>query len=209
MTQYARNERRALADLLTNTGPDAPTLCEGWTTRDLAAHLVVRDRRPDTAAGILLPAFAGHTEKVRLAQAAKPYPQVVDEIRRPPWWSPVSNPLTHELANGLEFFVHHEDVRRARPDAAARTLGADHQRALWKAVRLTARMGLRKLRVPVTVKAPGIGTLQVGDGVPQATLVGEPGELALFLSGRQQVARVQIEGDPTLVARLRGAELGL
>jgi hypothetical protein len=92
---------------------------------------------------------------------------------------------------------------------APRTLGADHQRALWKAVRLTARMGLRKLHVAVTVRAPGIGTLQVGDGVPQATLVGEPGELALFLSGRQRVARVQIEGDPDLVAKLKGAKLGM
>jgi uncharacterized protein (TIGR03085 family) len=209
MTQYARNERRALADLLIGVGPDAPTLCEGWTTRDLAAHLVVRERRPDTAAGILIPAFAGHTEKVRLAEAAKQYAEVVQDIRNPPWWSPVSNPLTHELANGLEFFVHHEDVRRARPDVQPRTLPTEQQRALWGAVRLTAKMGLRKLHAPVAVKAPGLGTVQVGTGTPQATLVGEPGELALFLSGRQRVARVQIEGEPGLVARLKGAKLGL
>jgi uncharacterized protein (TIGR03085 family) len=209
MTQYARNERRALADLLITTGPDAPTLCEGWTTRDLAAHLVVRDRRPDTAAGILIPAFAGHTEKVRLTEAAKPYPEVVEQIRNPPWWSPVSNPLTHELANGLEYFVHHEDVRRAGPDVPPRTLGTGQQRALWGAVKLTAKMGLRGLHAPVAVRAPGFGTVQVGSGAPQATLVGEPGELALFLSGRQRVARVQVEGSPDLVARLKGAKLGL
>ena len=49
---YSREERRALCALLDETGPDAPTLCEGWTTGDLAAHLVLRERRPDAAAGV-------------------------------------------------------------------------------------------------------------------------------------------------------------
>jgi uncharacterized protein (TIGR03085 family) len=209
MTQYARNERRALADLLLAAGPDAPTLCEGWTTRDLAAHLVVRDRRADAAAGVLIPRFAAHTERLRRAVAAKAYPEVVDEVRKPPWWSPVSNPLTHEVANALEFFIHHEDVRRARPEWQPRTLGSDHQRALWGATKLTARMGLKKLHAPVAVRAPGFGTLQVGDGTPQATLVGEPGELVLFLSGRQRAARVQVEGAPELTKRLKSARLGM
>jgi uncharacterized protein (TIGR03085 family) len=208
MTQYARNERRALADLLIAVGPDAPTLCEGWTTRDLAAHLVVRERRPDSVIGVLVPQFAGHTDRVRLAEAAKPYPQVVDEVRNPPWWSPISNPLTHEVVNLLEFFIHHEDVRRAGADWQPRTLGSEHQRALWAATKLTAKMGLRKLHVPVSVRAPGFGTIQAGDGTPQATLVGEPGELALFISGRQRAARVQVEGAPELTQRLRTAKLG-
>src|SRR5690606_24047731 len=42
MTEHARAERHALADLLMAVGPDAPTLCAGWTTAHLAAHLVVR-----------------------------------------------------------------------------------------------------------------------------------------------------------------------
>ena len=37
---YAQDERAALAALLDETGPDGPTLCEGWQTRDMAAHLV-------------------------------------------------------------------------------------------------------------------------------------------------------------------------
>jgi hypothetical protein len=36
-------ERLELCDLLLELGPDAPTLCEGWTTADLAAHLVLRE----------------------------------------------------------------------------------------------------------------------------------------------------------------------
>lgn len=88
VTDYARSERLALADLLARLGPDAPTLCEGWTTRDLAAHLVVRDRRPDASAGQLIKGLRPYGEKVRLAKAAEPYEHILEQVRRPPWWSP-------------------------------------------------------------------------------------------------------------------------
>ena len=42
----AQSERQALCSLLEDRGPLAPTLCEGWTTADLAAHLYVRERKP-------------------------------------------------------------------------------------------------------------------------------------------------------------------
>lgn len=209
MTQYARTERLALADLLLEVGPHAPTLCEGWTTRDLAAHLVIRDRRPDSAIGIVVPAFAGHTERVRSGAAARPYPELVEQARNPPWWSPLSNPVLHELGNGLEFFVHHEDVRRGAPGWTPRVLDPGQQRAVWGALKLTARLGLRRLHLPVAVQAPGVGEFQVGDGAPQATLVADPGELALFLSGRQRAARVDVAGAPEVAQRLRTAKLGL
>lgn len=61
----AQRERAALVDTMREVGPDAPTLCEGWTTRDLAAHLVIREYRPDAAPGILIPFFASHTAKVQ------------------------------------------------------------------------------------------------------------------------------------------------
>ena len=62
---YSREERRALCALLDETGPDAPTLCEGWTTGDLAAHLVLRERRPDAAAGVAGGPLAGYTARVQ------------------------------------------------------------------------------------------------------------------------------------------------
>ena len=52
MTTPATLERRRFADALLEVGPDAPTLCDGWSTRDLAAHVVLRDRRPDAAGGL-------------------------------------------------------------------------------------------------------------------------------------------------------------
>ena len=109
-------------------GPDAPTLCEGWTTRDLAAHLVVRERRPDAAAGLLLAAAArarraGARRRGRRRRTRSWSTRSADA----PWWSPVSNPLTDGLANSLEFFIHHEDVRRAQPGWQPRELPAEQQ----------------------------------------------------------------------------------
>ncbi|OYV23782.1 MAG: hypothetical protein B7W97_02165, partial [Mycobacterium sp. 20-66-4] len=59
----AQRERAALVETMRSLGPDAATLCDGWTTRDLAAHLVIREYRPDAAPGILIPFFARHTAK--------------------------------------------------------------------------------------------------------------------------------------------------
>ncbi|MFI7073919.1 TIGR03085 family metal-binding protein [Micromonospora sediminicola] len=208
MPRYARAEREALADLMLELGPDAPTVNEGWTTRDLAAHLLVRERRPDAAGGILLPPLREHGESVRRRIAAGPYPELVARVRRPPLWSPVSNPLTDELANGLEFFIHHEDVRRARPGWHPRDLPVGQQRVLWKRVGLLARMALRRFPAEVLVQAPGHGELRAGRGGERLRVVGAPGELVLFLSGRQRVARVQVDGPVERADRLRAAELG-
>jgi uncharacterized protein (TIGR03085 family) len=208
VSDYARRERRELADLLDRLGPDQPTLCTGWTTRDLAAHVVVRDRRPDAMAGLLIPPLRGHGEQVRLAKAAQPFGVLVHEVRTPPWWSPISNPLVDELANTVEFFIHHEDARRGGPDWEPRTLDEDHQRAIWRAAKLTGRLALSRLGLPVTVTSAGFGSFTVGAD-PQVTLAGEPGELALFLSGRQRAARVDIEGPAASAQRLRTAGLGI
>ena len=209
MTDYARAERRQLADLLLEVGPEAPTVCRGWTSRDLAAHLVVRDRRPDSTIGMLIPPLAGHGEHVRLAKAAQPYSEIVQEVRTPPWWSPVSNPLVDELSNTVEFFIHHEDVRRGAPGWSRRELDRGEQQAIWKAAKLTGRLALRKAGFAIRVEAPGFGGFQVGDGTPRVTLTGEPGELALFVSGRQRVAEVDVTGDPELAVKITEAALGM
>ncbi len=207
MNDYARQERRLLADLLLREGPDAPTLCTGWTTRDLAAHLVIRDRRPDASAGMLIPAFRSYGERVRRSKAALPYPDLIAEVRQPPVWSPVSNPLTDGVVNTMEFFIHHEDVRRAAPEWEPRPLPAGHQAALWRGGKLTCRMALRRAGVVAEVVADGFPPVRTGPA-PQVRITGDVGELVLFFSGRQRIARVQIEGDPAVAERLRGATFG-
>jgi uncharacterized protein (TIGR03085 family) len=208
MPRYAQSERQALADLFLTLGPDAPTIDEGWTTRDLAAHLVVRERRPDAAAGIAVPPLRRYSERVRRAVAARPYPQLVELVRRPPWWSPVSNPLADGLANTVEFFVHHEDVRRAQPGWLPRELPRGQEAALWRQGSPLGKLRLRRFPAALLIQAPGYGELSTGAGGDRVRVVGAPGELLLFLSGRQRVARVQVDGPPVLADRLRTAKLG-
>src|SRR3954454_14827767 len=119
MTTVAHEERDQLCDLMLERGPDAPTLCEGWTTRDLAAHLVVREHRPDSAPGIMFKPFAGWTEKVRRGRAAKSYEETVRLVESgPPTLSLFAVPGVDAAANTMEYFIHVEDVRRAGPDGA-------------------------------------------------------------------------------------------
>ncbi|GAB3142241.1 TIGR03085 family metal-binding protein [Micromonospora sonneratiae] len=209
MPRYARSERQAFADLLLALGPDAPTINEGWAARDLAAHLVVRERRPDAAAGILLRPLRGHAERVRSAMATRPFPELVELVRRPPWWSPVSNPLLDELTNTMEFFIHHEDLRRAQPDWRPRELSPGLAAALWRRIPVLARLTLRRFPGSVLVRAPGHGELSVGTSGESVQLIGPPGELAMFVFGRQRVARVELVGSTALVEKLRTEDFNL
>jgi len=205
----ARAERDALCELFLALGPDEPTLCEGWTTRDLAAHLLVRDRRPDAAAGILLKPLRAHMERVRSAAAARPYPETVAKVRNPPPWSAAGIGPLDRATNTAEFFIHHEDVRRAQPDWEPRKLDPAATRALWHAVSGVARLALRRFPAQVEIEAPGSGQVRAGAGGPAIRLTGEPGELVMFLSGRQRAARVEVTGPEETVRRLRQARLGL
>uniref|UniRef100_UPI0007E526AE TIGR03085 family metal-binding protein n=1 Tax=Streptomyces albus TaxID=1888 RepID=UPI0007E526AE len=117
MSTHAKRERLLLADLLETHGPEAPTLCEGWRTRDLAAHVVVRERRGDAAGGLVIKPLAARLERVQSEFAAKPYDELVQLIRTgPPRLSPFALKQVDEAANTVEFFIHAEDVRRAGAD---------------------------------------------------------------------------------------------
>ena len=80
MTAFARSERLALCETLRTVGPDAPTLREGWLTRDLAAHLVLRESRPDAAPGIVVSALAGRTAPIQRRLAELSWPHLVDRV---------------------------------------------------------------------------------------------------------------------------------
>ncbi|BAL86775.1 hypothetical protein AMIS_15550 [Actinoplanes missouriensis 431] len=208
MTNYARRERALLADLMLSTGPEAPTLCEGWTTRDLAAHLVVRERRPDASAGMMIKPLAGYGERIRLSRAALPYEQLVDQVRNPPSWGLMTNPVVDPLANTLEFFIHHEDVRRAAPGWQPRALTPGFEASLWRTVKLISRASLRRLGIAAEITPTGLAPALTGDN-PQVSVRGDAGELAVFFFGRQRAARVTVEGDPAVAERLRTAKLGV
>jgi uncharacterized protein (TIGR03085 family) len=208
MTNYARSERELLADLLLSEGPDAPTLCEGWTTRDLAAHIVVRERRPDSAVGLLVKPLAGHGERVRLARAALPYDRLISQLRTPPVWSPISNPVVDPLANTMEMFIHHEDVRRGGDTWEPRQLDRELETTLWRNLKLISRASLSRLKITASIEATGFPAIRNG-GEPQVRIIGDAGELAVFFFGRQRAARVTLEGAPDVAERLRTARLGV
>ena len=209
MTRHSLTERTALAELLLDVGPDAPTLCAGWTARDLAAHLVVRDRQPVAALGNVIPPLHGYGERARLRTAATPYPELIALVRATPWWSMAGNPLTDAAANTAEFFIHHEDVRRGAPGWQPRTLDPALDAKLWGNARLFGKLSLRRFPAALTVAAPGHGEFTGGAGGEQLRLIGSPGELVLFVAGRQRATRVQIDGPPALAERLRTASFTL
>lgn len=211
MPSYSATERAALADALRRVGPDAPTLCEGWTARDLAAHLVARERRADSGPGLVLGPFSGWTERVRRQYTRKDYAELVRLVESgPPLLSPFSLPGADAAANFVEHFVHCEDVLRAQPGwTTPRELPAKMQDALWKIVGPRGRLFFRKARVGVVLATPDGRRHTVVDKQPSVTLTGAPGELVLYAYGRKKHAKVTIEGDPGAVATFEGTPLGV
>jgi uncharacterized protein (TIGR03085 family) len=185
----ARSERSALCDLLVEVGPDAPTLCAGWTARDLAAHLVIRENRPDAAIGIIASPLAGWTGRVQDQAARRPWATLVDDVRNgPPRWAPQSIATVDAAMNTIEFFVHHEDVRRGSAGWEPRVLSADDATDLWGRFAQAGKLLMRRSPVGVVAEptdGPAAGTsvtLRGGDRV--VTLAGPVGEIVLAGFGR-------------------------
>ncbi len=207
MTNYAQTERHALADLFDKVGPDAPTLCAGWTSADLAAHLVVRERRPDGAVGILAPPLSAYAEKVRRrTRDANRWPDLVSKVRNGP---PVLLRPLDATVNTVEFLVHHEDVRRAGAAGEPRVLDAGEEAVLWSRLGLLGRVLFRGSPVGVELVSPGHGRCRPRAGDVSVVVTGPPSELVLFAFGRQTRSRVSLDGDELSVERLRSASLGL
>ena len=213
MTTLARAERLALADLLDEIGPDAPTLCGDWTTRDLAAHLVVRERRPDATPGVAVKALSGWTEQVQESYAERPYADLVELVRTGPGrLSPFALPGVDKLLNTSDYAVHHEDVRRAQRGWTPRDLPVRVQDSLWKVV--TSRAPLSLMGVDATVELrrsdkPRAHPSTHGKGSSTVVLTGEPMELLLHLFGRREHAHVVVSGDPEAVAALEQHSLSV
>lgn len=210
-TNFAQEERRLLCADMLSFGPDAPTLCGDWTNRDLAAHLIVRERRPDAALGILLPPLEAHGESVRAQTAKGDFEKLVAEVRSgPPWYSPMK--LVDRQANTIEFFVHHEDVRRAQEGWEARDLPAEESTQLFGLLRRASKMLLKNAPTGVVLRAPGHGEISAKSAPAERSTVyvtGEPGELVMFVYGRQAHADVTLDGEEGDVEALTGASLGI
>lgn len=193
----ASRERAALADALAEAGPNAPTLCAGWRTRELAAHLVLRETRAD--AGLVLAAdglamLRPYADRVMHQVMSRSYDRLVHDFRTgPPRWSAFAVPGADALANTLEFFVHLEDVRRARPGWEPRRLRDEDARALWAPVCRAAAVTFLRAPVAAVLRVPGGPRARVGRAPYTVVLTGEVGELAMAVTGRDE-ARVTVGG---------------
>ncbi len=215
---HAQDERRALCDLLAEVGPDKPTLCSGWRTADLAAHLVLRERRPDAGAGVMGGPVARYTRRVQAHLTDRySFDRLIELIRTgPPRLSVFGLPGADEKLNAVEYFVHHEDVLRAQPDWQPRKVDSAVADLLWDRLSL-ARLMLRK--APVGVELVRADSSQGGAATPGAahgrvritakartpvvTVTGDPVELTLWTMGRTGVADVHLDGADADVAALR------
>jgi uncharacterized protein (TIGR03085 family) len=205
-------ERLALCDLFDELGPSVPTLLEGWTAHDLAAHLVLREH--DLVAGpcLVLPGpFQRFAEgrRARLAQR-QDFSWFVTRIRSGPPIGFFRIGWVRALANLNEFFVHHEDVRRANR-LGPRSLTPAMDAALWRNVRRGGRYLSRRLRA-CGLEIQWAGTnerVTVRQGEPTARLSSVPGELLLYVFGRQAAAQVEVSGPPEAVAAVRRTHFGM
>jgi uncharacterized protein (TIGR03085 family) len=212
MTHLARSERDALCDTLEAVGPEAPTLCSPWTTADLAAHLVVRERRPDLAAGIWVPLLSGRTTAAMSEYAARPWSELVDLVRSgPPTWSPARVPAVDNAVNLVEFYVHHEDVLRAAAAGPQREVAPRLERGLWSALARLGKVYFRKAGTGVVLIAPDHGRAAVKGPNHLGTVVvqGPPSELVLLAFGRGSVVSVDAQGAPEAVQALMASDLGV
>jgi uncharacterized protein (TIGR03085 family) len=210
MTRLAQTERSALCDTALSVGADQPTLCGEWTVKDLLVHLVLRESSP-AAVGIAVPALAGAAERASARIGRRPFADLVDQVRQgPPLLSPYALPPLDRLLNTLEYFVHHEDIRRAQPGWTPRNLGDDAERMVWSMLRTAGKPLTR--RSPVGVRIANVvtgSTAVLHRDAESVTVRGLPSEVALFVFGRTAQARVEVLGDPAVVARLDGDALGI
>jgi uncharacterized protein (TIGR03085 family) len=201
-------ERAALCDTLAQYGAEAPTLCEGWLTADLAAHLLAREKRPDAGLGIVLPGpFAKHTQRVVDQYKAKGYDVMIQELRHgPPKYFRVG-PMA--ALNVGENWIHHEDVRRANGEGP-RPADPEVDDILWSSLKTATFLARRKLKtVGLGLKTPEGQERVVKQADPLVTMVGAPGELVLFMSGRKESADVHLDGPHEAVAIVLATKLGI
>jgi uncharacterized protein (TIGR03085 family) len=207
-TEVLLKERAALCDTFEKYGADAPTLCTGWLTLDLAAHLVAREARSDAAIGLVLPGpFAKHLQHVMDRYKTRGYDTLVAMLRTGPPWMHRTGPLA--TANVNENFIHHEDVRRASGEGP-REIDDEMAAILWRMLGLAARMSKKAVKgAALTLRTPDGRERVVSTTGATVTLTGAPGELTLYMSGRKESAVVTLDGEPAAIAIVHAASFGI
>jgi uncharacterized protein (TIGR03085 family) len=207
MEQMSRTERAALCNSALEAGESAPTLCGDWTVKDLVVHLLVRERDPVAAPGIVIPPLSGLTRWSERRMADHDFATLVERVRGgPPIWSVMAVPAVDRTLNTLEYFVHHEDIRRAQPGWKPRELTDREQRIVFKAVSVAGKGFVKPAGVPVEIRWPTADRQRsavLARGADPVVITGEPAELTMYLFGRDQYVGLSFDGPEERVASLQ------
>ena len=210
MTRLSKTERSALCDTALQVGEDEPTLSGDWTVKELVVHLLVREGSP-AAAGIVVSPLAKLTELESRRLAKRDFAVLVEKLRNgPPFYSPYAVPKLDATLNTLEYYVHHEDIRRAQPTWEPRDLPDLAEKTLWAMIRTGGKGLLRSAPVGVIIENSVTGSTAVlKPGSESVTVRGLPSEVVLFVFGRRPQARVELLGTDEAKVRLSETSLGI
>ncbi|WP_344044782.1 TIGR03085 family metal-binding protein [Nocardioides panacihumi] len=200
----AARERAELCDLALSLGGAEPTLCGGWSVKDLVVHLLVRERRPWSQLVQVVPPLASASARASSELGERDLDSLVTQLRAVPLPLAVVDPAL----NGMEMFVHHEDVRRAQPTWTARTLSEGDERHLWLAVSTVGRLQARRAGVPLVVVA-GQRRAVLRRGDAPVTVTGPVSEILLFLCGRSATTGLSFDGSAERIAQLQATQLSV
>jgi uncharacterized protein (TIGR03085 family) len=211
MTRLSKSERYELCDDALRIGEDQPTLSGDWTVKELVVHLLVREGSP-AAAGIVVAPLAPYTKRVTRRLMKRDFTELVEQLRNgPPIYSPYAIPKVDTMVNTLEYFVHHEDIRRAQPSWEPRELSPRHEKQLWNMITVAGKGLVRGSTVGVTIERSDREGRQavLNEGEHPVVVRGLPSEITLFVFGRKPQARVELSGTDDAVAALRDKSLGI
>lgn len=201
--------RESISSAFLELGPQAPTILPGWDAEQLLSHLLLRERYPQLQVGRLLPGRIGRRSAALIEELdARPWPSRVELLRSgPPRLSPVG--AVDRLSGDAELLIHREDLLRAQPEREQEPAPALLQAQAWRAVGLMARVAMR-VRADVTLVSPlGGRRLSSRHGDAGVRVHGQPIELLLWVSGRDQAAQVRVHGDQAGLTALREGRRGL
>ena len=209
MTSFVKRERNSICQNLRYLGPDKPTLCHGWSTKDLLVHLVVRENRPDAAAGLVVPFLKSYTDSIYKKFNEKGFEDLITIFENGPKSpSPFTVAAVDQLANTFEFLVHNEDILRAQPNYSPREFSEEDLNFLWSRFTKSAIFFMRRVKVGVVAKTEqGIYTLKRGE--ESVTISGNLIDLIMFSFGRKENTSLQFEGNLQAIEKLKNSNLNV
>ena len=194
----ARAELADLFDTLTPQQWETPSLCAGWSVRDVGAHLCMAQSRLRDVLGPALRARLDYNTMVRTTARDLPLStaQIATTLRGMRG-SRRRAPFVSELEPLIDVLVHTQDVRVP--------LGFPAPMPLDAAVAAADRMVVLNRRRPIRLRAPLTGVRLVADDVAWSSgsgpeVRGPVQALVMLLAGRDSAARPHLSGALDLVA---------